>query len=398
VAAAPPGGSVRRRRLTVVAVGGAAIVVVAVAAWILVSPLNPGGPAAPIGPTEIDILPSPSTHSACVVGTPKASIPMLPLDYGVFQPNTYDVPNGTTGHVGMCYDASNGSMSAYANWSKVGAAGGWFSYPQIAYGVQYYLPGGATYTSQSLAWELPQTVSSAIAEDLWVTANYSIRAPSPNNVTGYDLSLDDFLSKGLPPTLEVPPFVEVEIFLAHNISYPFHWVHWSTLTLVNASLEVEPWDVAYWCHGTDNGTNGNVSFDFSYGGQSTHGLAAGTLGVNLSAVLGEVEALMPGASCWTGPTGEFAGFYLGQEDLGSEDGAVGGASFNYNWTVTDYCLHTRVDPTAASAVACGTGDPSIALARGQPLGPGEATGLTPIAAARSPRWCPPPGGPPGWRR
>ena len=343
-----------RRRVVTTIVIAAAVAAAGAGLFFGAQVLQRPGPAAGgYGPTEIDLLPSTATRSGCIVGTPGVPRPTYPLHYGTLQANTYDVPSGTVGHVGMCYAASDGSLFAYANWSHVGASGGWFSYPQVAYGVNDYAGPATTYTNQSPAWALPQTVAATVNEDLWVTTSYSLRAPPSSNVTGYDLSLDDFLSRGLPPTLEVPPFVEVEIFLAHNISYPFDWVHWSTLTLVNTTLAVRPWDVAYWCHGTDNGTNGNVSFDFSYGGQTTHGLAGGTLGVNLSAVLREVEALMPGASCWTGPTGGFSGFYLGEEDLGSEDGAVGGAAFTYNWTVTQYCLHTQADPSVPAAVACG---------------------------------------------
>ena len=328
------------------------------------------------GPTEIDVLPSEGTRSGCIVGTPGAPRPTSALHFGTLQANTYSVPAGTTGHVGMCYNASSGAMFAYANWSHVGSGGGWFSYPQVAYGVDLYAGEATVYTNQSPAWSLPETVASTVAKDLWVTASYRLNAPNASDVSGYDLSFDDFFSQGLPPTLEVPPFVEVEIFLAHNISYPVDWARWSAVTLVNGTLETEPWAVGYWCHGADNGTNGNLSFDFSYDGQATHGLAAGTLGVNLSAVLAEVEALMPGASCWTGPTDAFPSFYLGEEDLGSEDGAVGGASYNYNWTVTQYCLHTQVDPTNASAVSCRATDP--------PDGPASAAATGRLSDATEP--------------
>ncbi len=379
-----PRGPDGRRRA---AVATAVVVVIAVGsiggvlAWRSWAPAGPSS----YGPTQIDLLPSEGTRSSCLVGTPGAPRPILDLRYGALQANTYSVPAGTIGHVGMCYDDSNGSLFGYANWSTVGAGGGWFSYPQVAYGVDLYAGDATVYTNQSPAWTLPQTVAATIKEDLWVTTTYSLRAPSPSNVTGYDLSLDDFLSEGLPPTLDVPPFVEVEIFLAHNISYPFDWVRWSAPTLVNGTVVAEPWDVAYWCHGTDNGTNGNVSFDFSLGGQATHGLAAGTVGVNLSAILSEVAALMPGASCWTGPTHGFAGFYLGQEDLGSEDGAIGGASYNYNWTVTRYCLNTLANPAreGAADVVCGPAAP-VATAARVPLGapdPGAVVNATPSRRA-----------------
>jgi len=74
--------------------------------------------------------------------------------------------------------------------------------------------------------------------------------------------------------------------------------------------------------------------------------------MNLSAMLAEVESLIPAASCWTGPSHGFPGFYLGEEDLGSEDGAVGGTAFNYNWTVSAYCLHPQVRAPNATAVEC----------------------------------------------
>ncbi len=349
----PSAPAPRRRGRAVVAVLLAAIAVIAgLAVAYAVASRTAGSPPGPAGPAEIDLLPSSGTPSKCLVGTPGQPRPSFGLRYGALQANTYNVPSGTTGSIGMCYRAANGSLFAYANWSKVGAGGGWFSYPQVAYGVASYDGSSTTYTNQSPAWSLPQTVATTVNASLWVTTAYAIDPPAPSDVDGYDLSLDDFLSEGLPPTFEVSPFVEVEIFLAHNISYPYTWVHWATPTLVNTSVSVRPWDVAYWCHGADNGTNGNISFDFSYAGQTTHGLEAGVLGVNLSAIFGEVEALLPGASCWTGPTDGFAGLYLDEEDLGSEDGALGGASFDYNWTVTSYCLHARVASPTPGAIAC----------------------------------------------
>jgi len=342
----------RRRRVRVVTIL-AAIVAIGVTTAFLAVRLVPTIPVGnPTAPTEIDLLPSDGTRSACIVDTPGEPRPTLALQNGTLQANTYEVPGGTVGHAGMCYRASTGSMFAWVNWSKVGGVGGWFSYPQVAYGVDDYDGEHTTYTNQSPAWVLPQTVATTVNESLWVTAGYELRAPNASDVDGYDLSFDDFFSEGLPPTLEVPPFVEVEIFLAHNISYPHHWLRWSVPTLVNGTLQPEPWGVGYWCHGVDNGSNGNVSFDFSYGGQSTQGLTVGSLGVNLSAVLAEVETLMPGATCWTGPTSGFSHFYLGEEDLGSEDGAVGGSSFNYNWTITSYCLHTHVFLHSGPSLSC----------------------------------------------
>jgi hypothetical protein len=279
--------------------------------------------------------------------------PVLSLQDGVLQGNTYNVPAETSGHVGMCYDASSGAMFAYANWSHVGGTGySWMSYPQITYGVNAWDGTYTTYTNQNPDWSLPQTVGSVAQESVWFTSTYSLRAPPAEDVDGYDLSLDDFFTESLPPVFEVGPFVEVEMFLAHNISYPFEWVHWSTPTLLNATVATEPWDVAWWCHGANNGTSANVSFDFSFDGQTTHGLAAGTLGVNLSAILGEVERLMPSVTCWTGPTHDFAGFHLDEANLGSEDGALGGSSFTYNWTVSQYCIHLTVGSPTTSGLQC----------------------------------------------
>ncbi len=330
----------------------AVIVVVGYVALVQSPKGTPSGPAPPATGSAIELLPSPGTPSACIVGSPGVPRPTLALSEGVLQANTYDVPSGTSGHVGMCYDAASGSMFAYANWSRVGPAGGWFSYPQVTYGVNFWAGAESTYTNQSPLWELPQTVSEATAENVWFTTSFALRAPGPSDVTGYDLSLDEYLTESLPPVFEVGPFVEVELFLAHNISYPYHWIHWQMPTLVNSTLAIEPWDVGYWCHGTDNSSNANISFDFSYGGQSTHGLAAGELGVNLSAVMAEVESLMPGTTCWNGPTGGFGGFYWDEANLGSEDGAVGGADFNYNWTVEEYCIHALPRAASSEDLAC----------------------------------------------
>jgi hypothetical protein len=300
----------------------------------------------------VGILPSTGTRTGCIRAVPDVPRPELALQNGSLQANTYDVPNGTTGAAGMCYNAVDGSMFAYANWSRVGAPGGWFSYPQVAYGVDLYDGVHTTYTNQSPAWELPQTVAQTVNESLWVVSRYEFNAPPPGDVDGYDLSFDDFLSEGLPPTFEVTPFVEVEIFLAHNISYPYHWIHWQMPTLVNGSVTLSPWDIAYWCHGVDNGSNANISFDLSFDGQGTHGLNGGTIGVNLSAVFAEVESILPSASCWTGPADRFSSFYLGEEDLGSEDGANGGTAFNYNWTISAYCLQLHVARSGPPSIGC----------------------------------------------
>ncbi|MGC1582472.1 MAG: hypothetical protein WA766_13380 [Candidatus Acidiferrales bacterium] len=366
----------------------AAALIASVVTFVLVLYLAPSLPAnsgpGKGSPSQIDLLPSPGTKSACIVGTPGVPRPTLPLDNGTFQGNTYSVPNGTVGHVGMCYSSEDGSLFAYANWSHVGAPGGWFSYPQVAYGVNDYLGEYTTYTNQSPAWELPQTVSTVVNTSLWVTASYDFNAPSPADTDGYDLSFDNFFSEGLPPTIEVPPFVEVEVFLAHNISYSFHYAHWSTDTLVNGTVSVEPWDVGYWCHGVDNGSNGNISFDFSYGGQSTRGLKQGTIGMNLSAFLAEVEAMMPSTSCWTGPSSDFSQFYLGEQDLGSEDGALAGEDFNYNWTVASYCFDTYVKSPSVANLTCSSREGAIPSVLDQRLGVGNLQTLCLLSTATQP--------------
>jgi hypothetical protein len=333
---------------------------------------EPGGPPPIVPNAPIDILPSSGTAPGCIVGTPGVPRPTFNLYDGVLQGNTYNVPNGTLGHVGMCYNAGTGAMFAYANWSHVGSGGGWFSYPQVTYGVNFWEGYLSTYTNQGPTFVLPLSVSAVVRSDDWFTTSYSINAPSPKDVDGYDLSLDDYFTETLPPEFEDGPFVEVEMFLAHNISYPFHYLHWQTLTLVNSTLAVEPWDIGWWCHGPtpNNGTNANVSFDLSFDGQATHGLAAATIGVNLSAVLAEVEALMPSVTCWTGPTDGFGSFYLDEANLGSEDGALGNTSFNYNWTVDSFCIHPKVDGTSAAGLICPDPAPSD-LAPGPPAVPGE---------------------------
>jgi hypothetical protein len=332
-----------------------AVVVIVVVAFTLVFPRG-SSPAtrAPGGPSEIEILPSGGTASHCITGVPNVPRPTYPLRDGVLQGNTYTVPSGTTGEIGMCYDAATGAMLGYANWSKVGPAGGWFSYPQITYGVDFWYGPYTTYTNESASWTLPQTVAAVTNESVWFTANYGLHAPPADDVTGYDLSFDFFLMQPVPSYFQVGPFVEVEIFLAHNISYPFQWIHWSTPTLVNGTVAPVPWDVAYWCHGPtpNNGSNENVSFDFSLDGQATHGIGAGQVGLNLSAILAEVDTLMPSVSCWQGPTHGFSNFHLDEANLGSEDGAVGGTTYAYNWTVDDECIHANVTVAAPSTTSC----------------------------------------------
>ncbi len=322
----------------------------------------------PTGGT-VSLLPSPETRSGCIVGTPGVPRPTYALHEGMFQANTYDVPNGTRGHVGMCYNATGGDMFAYANWSEVGPAGGWFSYPQVTYGVNFWDGPFTTYTNMSPAWKLPQTVASVVNESVWTSATYRFDGPPSTDVDGYDLSFDNFFTETLPPVFEVGPFVEVEIFLAHNISYPFEWIPWSTPTVINSTVVQEPWDIGYWCHGVDNGTNPNVSFDFSLGGQSSHGIADGQVGVDLSAVLAEVDALMPGVTCWTGPTHGFGQFHLDEANLGSEDGALGGTSFNYNWTVLDDTIDFTTNSSGTSTSALGSFGGSVPQPA-LPLGPG----------------------------
>ena len=387
VAGTPPPSRARRRRGLLVVATVVGLGVAGIALYAVVRPSAPGGSSGPSPsvPTEIDLLPSTGTRTACIVDTPGQPRPTLPLENGTLQANTYAVPSGTVGHVGMCYNATDGALWSYANWSDVGVGGGWFSYPQVAYGGNEYDGPATTYTNQSPGWVLPPTVATSVNESLWVTSEYDLHAPKAADVDGYDLSLDNFFSQGLPPRFEVGPSVEVEIFLAHNISYPYEWVHWTVPTLVNSTVAVEPWDVAYWCHGTDNGSNANISFDFSYDGQATRGLGQGTLGQNLSAMLAEVESLLPGASCWTGPVDGFSHFYLDEEDLGSGDGAVGGSSFNYNWTVSSYCLHTHVDAADSTGLACRSTRAEGTAARGGAIGPGNDT-TPPTGCGSAPGW------------
>jgi len=335
-------------------------------------PKTVNGPATPPpAKNEVLVLPSQGTSPGCIVGTPGVPRPTLSLQNATLQANTYNVPAGTTGHVGMCY-GSDGSLFSYANWSEVGSAGGWFSYPQVTYGVNFWDGPYSTYTPQSSLWPVPATVASVVGSDIWVTTNYSFRAPSGADTDGYDLSLDDFFTEHESPEFEVgasDPFVEVMVWFAHHISYPEHFLPWSAPTLVNSTVSVEPWSVGYYCHGADNSTNANMSFDFSFEGQSSNGLVSATVGVNLSAVLAEVEQLMPAVSCWTGPTNEFSDFYLEEANLGSEDGALGGTSFNYNWTIYDYCFHIGGGPALPDHLSCGA--PSSSGAALTPTGAPE---------------------------
>jgi len=342
-----------RRRPWLIAACLAIAIGVTVSAVFVLSSTGGSKPSSVVTASQTEILPSSGTPSRCIIGVPGQPRPVLDLTYGVLQANTYDVPGGTQGQVGMCYSAPEGSMFGYANWTAVGGSGySWMSYPQVTYGVNFWYGPYSTFTGQNPDWSLPRNVSSVVEDDAWFTTQYSIHPPPSRDVDGYDLSLDDFLTESWPSYFEVGPFVEVEMFLAHNISYPFEWIHWSTPTLVNGTIVSEPWDVAWWCHGPDNSSNANVSFDFSLGGQDTHGLTSGTVGVNVSAVLREVEQLMPSVGCWTGPTNGFSSFHLDEANLGSEDGAMAGSSFNYNWTIVRYCLTTNVGLPTATSVSC----------------------------------------------
>jgi hypothetical protein len=323
--------------------------------WTRFAPaMSPVSTRPPSPSNEVQVLPSKATSPGCIVGTPGVPRPTFQLQNGTLQANTYNVPSGTIGHVGMCY-GGDGSLFGYANWSHVGSAGGWFSYPQVTDGVNFWDGAYSSYTPQSSLWAVPTTVSSVVGSDLWVTTNYSFRAPNASVTDGYDLSLDDFFTEHESPEFEIgasDPFVEVMVWFAHHITYPNHFLSWSTSTLVNSTVSVEPWSVGYWCHGAGNSTNANMSFDFSFEGQSSSGLSAATVGVNLSAILSEVEQLMPAVSCWSGPTGGFSSFYLEEANLGSEDGALGGTSYNYNWTIYQYCFHVGVGAPRSDNLSC----------------------------------------------
>jgi hypothetical protein len=306
----------------------------------------------------VSILPSTGTRSGCVTQGPNSTEGQLSLQNGVLQTNVYAAPNGTTGSVGMCYDASTGDLFNYVNWSHVGGKGGWFSYPQIVYGVNEFEGSTDSYTGQGADWVLPQSAAAVVHDGVWVTTKYDYNQPTGNTSTGDDISFDNYLTPGQPPTWKVHPWVEVLVLLDHEIwSDPANWANWSMPTLVNSALTAEPWAIGYWCHGLHNGSNGNITFDFSYGGSPrlVGGLAAGTIGVNLSAVLAEVEDMLPSASCWTGNSSEFPSFYLGQEVFGAEAGVHTNSSFGFNWTDSEYCIRVDVVSPSPNNVTC---DPS----------------------------------------
>ncbi|MGD0250242.1 MAG: hypothetical protein ABSB97_05075 [Thermoplasmata archaeon] len=181
---------------------------------------------------------------------------------------------------------------------------------------------------------------------------YRFHAPDAADTDGYDFSLDDFFTESIPPTFEQGPFVEVMAWFAHQITYSSTFTPWTAPTLVNSTVSPQPWDAGYWCHGVDNGTNPNVSFDYSHAGQDSSGLAAGTIGVNLSLILSDVKHRMLGLTCWTGPTKEFSQFHLDDTNLGSEDEALGGTSFNYYWTVNAYCFHVERANQSTADLGC----------------------------------------------
>jgi hypothetical protein len=123
-------------------------------------------------------------------------------------------------------------------------------------------------------------------------------------------------------------------------------------TLVGSTLSNQPWDVGYWCHARQNGSSPTLTFDYSFLGQGSTGLSYGTVGVNLSLILANVEQLLPSVTCWTGPANGFAQFYLDQVNLGSEETVNGNVSLNYNWTETSYCFHLLTQPATSASVTC----------------------------------------------
>jgi hypothetical protein len=331
----------------------------------------------------VQILPSPGTKSQCISQAPDQPEALLPLQDGVLQTNVYAPPNGTVGSVGMCYDAGSGALSNYVNWSAVGGKGGWFSYPQVVYGVNQFEGPTDSYTGQGPNWMLPQSESTLARDGVWVTSSYDYNEPSGNTSTGDDISFDNYLTPGATPTWKTQPWVEVLILLDHEIwSYPSTWANWSMPTLVNSTISVQPWAIGYWCHGDKNSSNGNITFDFSYGGSPrlVRGLAAGTLGVNLSAVMDEVAAMLPSASCWTGNSSSFPTFNLGQEVFGAEAGVHTNSSFAFNWTVNQYCIHVDVGNPSSTNVSCDAADPDSVAGDAGPTGD-SGSGVVQMQAA-----------------
>jgi hypothetical protein len=353
----------------------------------LLSSAPPGGSAPGAGPSPlspaaspsntVSLLPSATTASTCIAQSAGSASRELPLEFGTLQTNVYAAPAGTGGNATLCYDADTGRLSSYVNWTHVGGSGGWFSYPQLAYGVDDYEGAYDTYTNQSPTWTLPETVATTVNSSLWVTASYHYVPPSLRHAIGYDLSFDNFLSEGLPPTFENGPFIEILVLLDHHlVSHPAGWIPWSMTTLVNSKVATDPWYVGYWCHGAKNSSSPSLTFDFSYNGsaETTVGLTEGTIGVNLSAVLREVDALVGNVSCWTGPASLVSKFYLGQQVFGSEAGIRANATVSYRWTESRYCLHVNVTNVSATTLDCasvarrsGTSPGDLALPPGAPL-------------------------------
>jgi hypothetical protein len=375
---------------------GATWTVVIVIALAAVTLIDAGGGAAVPTPvpnpltslnlpsSEISLLPSGTTGSTCIsqpVGSPSVQ---LPLENGTLQTNVYSPPSGTGGNASLCYNAPSGRLNSYANWTHVGGNGGWFSYPQLAYGVNDYDGSYDTYTNQSPTWALPQSVATTENASLWVTASYNYHPPSLKGAIGYDLSFDNYLSEGSVPTFENGPFIEILVLLAHHlVSHPAGWIAWNMTTLVDASVSVRPWYVGYWCHGTKNSSSPTVTFDYSYGGsaETTPGINAGTVGVNMSAVLRETGKLIGGVTCWSGPAGQFSSFSLGQEVFGSEAGIHAGASVTYRWTESRYCLHVNVASATTASLDCTSGGNGGAPARSD-LGSGAPQGIGPLPGRR----------------
>jgi len=317
----------------------------------------PGAAPTPTVPHAevIPILPSAGTASKCVTQHPAKTNRQYALRKGALETNVYAAPHGTTGLAGLCYDAATGSLLGYVNWTHVGGKGGWFSYPEVAYGVDEYGPND-TYTHQNPKWALPESVATITNKSLWVTASYDYHPPPASQASGDDLSFDNYFSEGLPPSFENgTPWVELLVLLSHQVwSNPSEWVAWNMSTLVNSTVVNATWDIGWWCHGSGNTSSPSVTFDFSYGGspRTTTGLTSGTLGVNLSAIVAELEHLLPHASCWTGTADPFSGFELGQEVFGAEAGVHTKGPFEYNWTISRYCFHVGVVGLRPAEVEC----------------------------------------------
>ncbi|MCI4344892.1 MAG: hypothetical protein L3J87_04640, partial [Thermoplasmata archaeon] len=192
-------GRVRGGSTTALAVGLVVVgLLVAAVGYYVVGPYFAHRGAAAHAPPftgEIDILPAAGIAPGCVVATPGAGVPTKSLDNGSLEANTFSVPAGTSGSVGLCYNANDGSVLNYVNWSQVGGSGGWFSYPEISYGVEAWGGSATTYTPQSSHWSLPATVASVVGSNVWGTVSYSYHPPNPSVARGNDYSFDDFLTQ-----------------------------------------------------------------------------------------------------------------------------------------------------------------------------------------------------------